>query len=226
MKGTVGRTTRHSSDNSKRPEDEKNKNKVVEESEAEDDEEEVVDGVQRVDTLRPTPKHVNFDLPAPGMAPKFIKPKMVPYVNVPPLRVPLKVKPAVRAEPIPIIEKRPPSYKLKAPIEEEVKEEELIKKLKEQKLEVTQGQLLGMATPAFRRRFVEEIIPRRVPSDSEPAKLMALQIDETEEIDALVEELGQESEYMHMDDLPPATFVQYTQRCGNVPAGAIVLEDP
>lgn len=104
----------------------------------------------------------------------------------------------------------------------------MIRKMKDQKLEVTQGQLLGMATPAFRRRFVEEIIPRRVPLEPGSMRVLSLEMDDTEEreVDALVEELGEEYEYMHMDDLPAATFVQYTQSCGVLPAGAIVLEDP
>ena len=59
-------------------------------------------------------------------------------------------------------------------------------------------------------------------------KVLSLEMEDTKEreMDRLIEELGEEHEYMHMDELPPATYVQYAQSCGNLPAGAIVLEDP
>ena len=103
MKGTAGRATRSSSDKPKRPEDvpktlpRKSIPKVIEEEEDEELEESPQKAVVSSEKEK---KRVVFDVPSkPSEQPK--KPSSVPYVMVPPLKSPEKVKPRPREEHIP-----------------------------------------------------------------------------------------------------------------------------
>ena len=140
------------------------------------------------------------------------------------------MKPRLCEEPIPQVEKRQPAYKLRAPIEDEVQVEEILGQMENQKIELTQGQLLGISTAGFRRKFVEKIIPRRVPLDVNTMKILALDYDEEDWIvDEGIAELAEEDtkeEFMRMDDLPVATYLVLPEERHDMKAGTIIMEDP
>lgn len=238
MKGHAGRATRSSSDKPKHPEDVPKtlprksipKATVVDaESEEEDELEEDEAPRKSAGPREKEKKKVAFEVPSkPAETPK--KPSSVPYVMVPPLRTHEKVKPKARKEPMPVIEKRQPAYKLRAPIEDEVKAEEILKQLEDQKIEITQGQLLGISTAGFRRKFVEKIIPRRVPLDLNTMRILQLDYDEEEwVVDDVIAELAEEDteeEFMRMDALPVATYLVLPEDRHGMKKGTIIMEDP
>ena len=232
MKGTAGRATRSSSDKSQRPEDAPKalqRKSIPRVTEEEEEDEELVEESPRktvVSSEREKKRVVVVAPSKPSEQPK--KPSTVPYVMVPPLKSHEKVKPRPREEPIPQIEKRQPAYKLRAPIEDEVRVDEILGQMENQKIELTQGQLLGISTAGFRRKFVEKIIPRRVPLDVNMMKI--LDYDEEEwVVDEGIAELAEEDtaeEFMRMDDLPVATYLVLPEERQGMKAGTIIMEDP
>ena len=241
MKGNAGRVTCSGSDKPKHPEDAAKKlsQKKIPKASAGDDEDSEEEDTRRsaqpeTQTPRvlyePKKKKVAFSVPSGENTggERSKKPSLVPYVMVPPLRSPEKVKPNLREEPMPVVEKRRPAYKLKAPIEDEQQADTILKHLEDQKIEITQGQLLGISTVGFRRKFVERLLPRKAPL--EPGTMRVLQYDdydeEEREIDEAIDQLEEDEEFMHMDELPVATFLMCQDELSGLKQGTIIMEDP
>ena len=203
----------------------------------------------KIDRPKPGPKskRVDFDIPDVEnveVVEKSKKPKTMPYVLVPPLKSHEKAKFQPRNEPIPVVEKRMPAYKHQAPIESEVDVEGLIRTLKEQKLEITQGQFLGVVNPQFRKKYVEALIPKRMPTESSMSQQYNALGDDSESVevqqmfmDKAIEEIRIEesvedvpqvnvSQYMLMEDLPQTTYRTLLTQEGTLAPGAIVMKDP
>lgn len=247
MKGKPGRKLRSDTVNNKHPED-VNRNKLrespeennSEESEESEDEQEGRGPSISDKAVEKHKKRVEFKEAVEVEVPK--KPKTMPYVQVQPLKSPLKVRPAERDLPMPVIEKRAPAYKHKATIEDEVDQDEIIRKLKSQPADLTQGEVLGVANPQFRKRYVEDYIPKRIPVPIGPPSTSrkVTMIEEVEEpdietegqiVDTLIEELSQPEEpvksgFMPMSALPRVAYRQLMGSLGDLPSGAIVLDDP
>jgi hypothetical protein len=73
------------------------------------------------------------------------KPKLMPYVSVPPMTNPIKLKPKSREGYIPVIEKRGPAYKHKAPIEDKGDMKEMMDHLLGGSITFTTEEILRMA---------------------------------------------------------------------------------
>ncbi len=248
MKGKVGgRTLRSSAPVSKlHPEDENNKQPSQEESNEEVGEEikdlrdlgEEKGAEVKKSTMKPGPKsrRVEFDVSNAETVEKPKKPKTLPYVLVPPLRSHEKVKPVAIENVIPMIEKKSPAYKHQAPIEKEVDMDEVIQTIKDQRVEITQGQIMGVANSQFRKKFVDEYIPKRIPTTNSNRKVTMVEeleepnFEEEIELDDEEEVLGEpktsENNTMRMEELPRMQYRQLQVGCDGLPAGAIVLGDP
>ena len=163
MKGEiVGRNLRSAGPTKHNPEDDRKSKRTARNHEIEEENSENGELApnSKIDRPKPGPrsKRVEFDVPDVENVEeveKPKKPKTMPYVLVPPLKSHEKAKFQPRIEPIPVVEKRMPAYKHQAPIESEVDVESLIRTLKEQKLEITQGQFLGVVNPQCRKKDVE-----------------------------------------------------------------------
>jgi len=252
MKGQVaGRTLRSAAPAKRTPEDDVKTKRAPrkEDSDDEDGDAGELAPDPKIDRPKPGPKskRVEFDVPAGEdveIVEKPKKPKTMPYVLVPPLKLHEKVKFQPRVEPIPVVEKKLPAYRTKAPIEAEVDMDQMIRTIKDQKIEITQGQFLGVANPHFRKKYVETLLPKRIPVEPASQKVNIIDDDSLSPdmqrmvIDQVIEEIreGEESdmeelepvytEYMLMKDLPQVTYRQLLVKEGTLPAGAIVMKDP
>ena len=251
MKGEmVGRNLRSAGPAKRNPEDERKTRRAARIVDEEEENKEVVELAPALKIDRPKPgpksKRVEFDVPDVEIAEnveKFKKPKTMPYVLVPPLKSHEKAKFQPRVEPIPVVEKKSPAYRHQAPIEAEVDVDKIIQALKDQKLELTQGQFLGVANPQFRKKYVESLIPKRMPTEQLAQKYNALEDDsEPLEIqqmvmDRAIEEIRIDapddsepnvdcSQYMLMEDLPKVTYRTLLAQEGTLNPGAIVMKDP
>ena len=246
----VGRNLRSAGPAKRNPEDERKTRRAARIVDEEEENEEIVELAPALKIDRPKPgpksKRVEFDVPDVEIAEnveKFKKPKTMPYVLVPPLKSHEKAKFQPRVEPIPVVEKKSPAYRHQAPIEAEVDVDKIIQALKDQKLELTQGQFLGVANPQFRKKYVESLIPKRMPTEQLAQKYNALG-DDSEPIeiqqmvmDRAIEEIRIDapddsepnvdcSQYMLMEDLPKVTYRTLLAQEGTLNPGAIVMKDP
>lgn len=152
--------------------------------------------------------------------------KLLPYVEVPRLKEVQKAKAAAVAEPIPVTTRQGPAYKHQAPIEKEpLNKQDIMKRLDNTKIEITQGELLRMATPV-RKDYVKHLTPKRVPSSPQ----VTVSTLATEEPEVSTEPDSQsasaEIEYVDIRSLPMAGMYILEEADGDLPRGAIVLEDP
>lgn len=192
----------------KAPENLKTKpSRIVEESESEEEEsEEETQGKRRATQS----KNRSSDVPV-IIAPH--KPKMMPYVLVPPMTNPVKIKPKPREEYIPMIEKRGPAYRHRAPIEEKGDVKELMERLLGGSNTFTTEEILRLA-PELREEMKKVISKKRVPTE------------EIKEVKYVDEQIYEEEEVEYLSNFNQATVQVLTQACGVMPKGALVVSDP
>ena len=141
------------------------------------------------------------------------KPKMMPYVAVPPMTNPVKMKPKPREEYIPMLEKRGLAYKHKAPIEEKGDKKEMMERLLGGSITFTTEEILWMA-PELREELKKIISKKRVPTE------------EIKEVKCVEEQVYKEEEVEYLSNFNQATVQVLTQACGMMPKGALVVSDP
>jgi hypothetical protein len=190
----------------KAPENLKTKPSRIEEESESEEEEEVAQHKPRITQSK------NRRSEAP-VAVETHKPKLMPYVSVPPMTNPIKIKPKAREEYIPIIEKRGPAYKHKAPIEEKGDMNEMMERLLGGSVTFTTEEILRMA-PELREELKKIISKKRVPTE---------EIKEVKCVEKLVYE---EEEVEYLSNFSQATVQVLTQACGKMPKGALVVSDP
>jgi len=141
------------------------------------------------------------------------KPKMMPYVMVPPMTNPIKIKPKSREEYIPMIERRGPAYRHRAPIEEKGDVKELMERLLGGSNTFTTEEILRLA-PELREEMKKVISKKRVPTE------------EIKEVKYVDEQIYEEEEVEYLSNFNQATVQVLTQACGAMPKGALVVSDP
>jgi len=142
------------------------------------------------------------------------KPKLMPYVSVPPMTNPIKMKPKSQEEYIPMIEKQGPAYKHKAPIEDKGDMKELMERLLGGSITFTTKEILRMA-PELREELKKIISKKRVATE------------EIKEV-RFVEEQNSagEEEVEYLANFNVAIVQVLTQARGGMPKGALVVSDP
>jgi hypothetical protein len=177
-------------------------------------------------------KRVQFEeLPLGGLPTMVAKPTrsgMVPFVDIPRMNPALKTRKPVETvddepEPIPVIEKKGPAYKHRAPVEEEADWVGLIKNLKGQPITLSQGQLLGLISSQNRKKVIEELSAKRIPVEKDLPKRKVTMVEEAE---GLVNANGDSYEYVEFEELPEPTYTVLMQDEGGMKAGAIIANDP
>jgi hypothetical protein len=141
------------------------------------------------------------------------KPKMMPYVAVPPMTNPIKIKPKTREEYIPMIERKGPAYKHKAPIEEKGDMKEMMERLLGGSITFTTEEILRMA-PELREELKKIISKKRVATE------------EIKEVKCVEEQIYEEEEVEYLSNFNQATVQVLTQAWGKMPKGALVVSDP
>jgi hypothetical protein len=141
------------------------------------------------------------------------KPKLMPYVSVPPMINPIKVKPRAQEEYIPMIEKRGPAYRHKAPIKDKGDMKEMMERLLGGSITFTTEEILRM-TPELREELKKIISKKRVAA--EEVKRVTF-MDEQEHVEEEVE---------YLSNFNVATVQVLTQARGGMPKGALVVSDP
>ncbi|KIM47372.1 hypothetical protein M413DRAFT_23581 [Hebeloma cylindrosporum] len=94
------------------------------------------------------------------------KPKMMPYVLVPPMTNPIKTKPKPWEEPIPTIEKRGPAYRHRAPVEDKRDMNEMLGRLLGGTITFTTEEILTMA-PELREAMKKIVSKKRIAVEEE-----------------------------------------------------------
>jgi hypothetical protein len=141
------------------------------------------------------------------------KPKLMPYVLVPPMTNPIKVKPRAQEEYIPMIEKRGPAYRHKAPIEDKGDMKEMMERLLGGSITFTTEEILRMA-PELREELKKIISKKRVAAK------------EVKRVTFMDEQEHVEEEVEYLSNFNVATVQVLTQAWGGMPKGALVVSDP
>ena len=218
----------------------------------------ILKNLERKKETVPKKKRVEFVTPEAG--PSIVKgkekeagsskPPLLPYVEVPRLKDLYKERSAAPKSHIPAVEKQQPAYKRQAPIQKTPLDmSEILKRLDDTKVEITQGELMRMAS-AMRKDYVKHLTPKRVatqqfglanvvPGEEEMESLVETEAPELSAVEATmeegeVEEMGprgqeidvEELEYVDIRTLPMAGMYVLQEATNELPAGAIVLEDP
>ncbi|KAF8174763.1 hypothetical protein BJ912DRAFT_1064603 [Pholiota molesta] len=173
-------------------------------------------------------KRVEFVSPPVATNERF-KSRMAPYVDVPRMDPALKQRwedrqKDRREEPIPDTEKRGPAYKHKAPIEEEADIEGLMETLREQKITVTQAQLLAIMDAQHRKRIVEKLTAKRIPTQPREPVQRVLLLGEDKE--PMYDSENRPYEVLLQEELPELEFRILQQEEEGMPEGSIVMVDP
>lgn len=149
-----------------------------------------------------------------------VKQKLIPYVDVPPMKVPVKLVQDFYKEGMPPAGKQGPAYRNRAPVQDnDGTLAEILKIIGDVKIELTQEQLMKLSKEA-RQMWIKHLSPKRIPTKTEVKNVhTAAEVPFDTEI-----ELGHE--YVDAGDLPPASFKVLEQACDGLPKGAIVIGDP
>ena len=173
---------------------------------------------------RPFPKRVEFVEP-PVAQDRPSKSNLVPFIEIPSMDPALKkswdkARAAAKAaeEPIPVLDKKGPAYTYRAPVAEEAKVEELIEALKKQPIAISQGQLLAVMDTQIRKRIIEQLSAKRVPTAQATMKKSVTIIEEAEK-DSLYD-------YIEFEELPAPAFRVLDEEEDGMPKGAVVMNDP
>ena len=135
------------------------------------------------------------------------------YVLVPPMTNPIKLKPKLQEEYIPIIEKRGPAYRHKVPIEDKEDMKDMMEHLLGGSITFTTEEILRMA-PELREELKKIISKKRVATKD---------IRERKFVDEPVNVKKEEVEYL--SNFNVATVQVLTQARGGMPKGALVVSD-
>ena len=184
--------------------------RIVEESEVEEEEESESEEEPQ-DKRRAAQSKIRMsDVPV-IIAPH--KPKLMPYVSVPPMTNPIKLKPRSREEYIPMIEKRGPAYRHKAPIEDKGDMKEMMERLLGGSITFTTEEILRMA-PELREELKKIISKKRVATE------------EIREVKYADEQRYVEEEVEYLSNFSVATVQVLAQATNGMPKGALVVSDP
>ena len=172
----------------------------------------------------PLPKRVEFVEP-PVAEERPARSNLIPFIDVPRMDPALKkswdkAREAAKnaEEPIPVLEKKGPAYTYRAPVEDEAKIDELIAALKEQQIAITQGQLLAVMDPHIRKKLIEQLSAKRVPTGQASSKKAVSMVEEVENENPY--------DYLKFEELPEPQFRILDEDEEGMPKGSIVMNDP
>lgn len=164
----------------------------------------------------------------------------LPFKKVAPLTQPARERVRVdnterSGRPIPDTTKRGPAYHMKAPIEKAEGAKDALTKLMESTVTIGVEDLLTVSEP-MRKELIKMLAKRRVNPEQGTALLLEENVDQVIEEQILAEleersdaraELDLREDAIRLEDLPPAAVLLSTSRqVGNIPANALIVDDP
>lgn len=193
----------------------------------------------------PSKKRVQFREPEVDLEDEDDSEPELPFRNVPPVTrapkerlVPFTVRPAPNDDPLPDTYRKQPSYKMKAPIDEEVDTEAAVDKLLKSISNWEAGEILRHSDAA-RKEVIRRLTKKRVVPKASTQLLKSVLSEMIEELgcedsDPLPfayqeedDELFLRKDAINVNDLPAASVLSVQIRdIGHVPAGALVMDDP